>query len=1062
MNTVRVTTFADLLRRYRRATGLTQEELAERAGLSVRAVSDLERGLRRNPHQDTVQLLADALGLGEAERAALAATARRSRSGTATALLVSVASAPVLRSGSMGLPLVGRIAELAHIEMLLSGDGPPVLLAGEPGIGKSRLLDEAAGRGSTRGWQVVAGGCTMRSGQGPFEPLLGALARSLSQRSAAHRRLDLEGCAWLVRLLPELAETALVPAPAWTLPPEQERRLVSAAVGRYLANVAGPAGTLLVLDDLQWAEADALDLLSTVVRAAEHPLRVVGAYRSTEMRPQDSLGLWLAELGPLGLASHLALGPLPGQDAGELLDLLLTQGQGGQAKVPRPDGHPPDAPAAAIALRERVLERAEGVPFFLVSCVQGLRSGALPSEPVDPSTRAPRRRGDAVPWDVAQSIRRRVAALPDLAQTLVGIAAVAGRVVARADLVAALPAGGEFADGEATLAALDALTQAGLVVETGAEAYAFAHDLIRDVILSDLSAARREVWHRRVGEALERLAEPARQRRAAELAWHYAEGAAPARALPYTFEAAYQARRTYAYAEAEQHYRRALELARELGEQPREAEALEHLGEVCSYQGRYAESLAALDAATVIQRALGDLDRVARDTAGMTRTYCLLDQPSDGLARLQALLEALATPAETEPSVTAPHALQPALPSPPQGPTRSLEAYAARAAVQLSARTACRVYLSLTVYLVFLERYEEAIPLGERAVQYAQHAGEQGRQARAQAFFGIALLAVGRVRDAQAAFEAGLVVAEAAGDLEGLGLTSGNLAFVYEQRGQLDDARRCMARALEAAEGEGVQDNVVQILCGLAEGAYKAGQWDQARAYCACAAVIDRSLIARSTSNTVMLMQGILRLAEGQLQREHADLEAAIALAEQAVDPHIVRMAELAMAEHDLLLGHAAHAQQRVTHVLNQQGRHVYDELALLPLLAWAYAELGEPAQAAAVLADCLARAAALEVRLVQVDALRIQAVLALRQGVPAEAEQALVRSLAAAHSLPYPYAEAKAFYVYGQLHAAGGESKRARERYEAAISICERLGEALYRPHIERALAALRHEQTV
>src|SRR5262249_45436364 len=130
---------------------------------------------------------------------------------------------------------------------------------------------------------------------GPLRPLVGALTRFLANRSLAQQRVDLQGCAWLVRLLPELAGTAVVPAPSWQLPPGQERRLLFGAVVRFLANVAGPAGTLLILDDLQWAGDDALDLLAALVRAPSWapsgsvgsllPLRVVGAYRDTEVAP---------------------------------------------------------------------------------------------------------------------------------------------------------------------------------------------------------------------------------------------------------------------------------------------------------------------------------------------------------------------------------------------------------------------------------------------------------------------------------------------------------------------------------------------------------------------------------------------------------------------------------------------------------------------------------------------------------------------------------------------------------------------------------------------------------
>lgn len=91
-----------------------------------------------------------------------------------------------------------------------------------------------------------------------------------------------------MRLLPELAEGPIEPLPAGALPSDQERRLLFRAVERFLGNSAGPAGTLLLRDDLQWAGADALDLLATLVHAAaEIPLRVITAYRDTDVQAQD-------------------------------------------------------------------------------------------------------------------------------------------------------------------------------------------------------------------------------------------------------------------------------------------------------------------------------------------------------------------------------------------------------------------------------------------------------------------------------------------------------------------------------------------------------------------------------------------------------------------------------------------------------------------------------------------------------------------------------------------------------------------------------------------------------
>ncbi|HVB09153.1 MAG TPA: AAA family ATPase, partial [Bacillota bacterium] len=261
-------------------------------------------------------------------------------------------------------PLVGRQPELALLHAFLAGadePGPAVpflLLAGEPGIGKTRLLHAAARQARMQGWTVLEGGCHRRGGQDPYAPLLDALARHLHALTSARLRDAVLGCAWLVRLLPELAGV-LEPLPSAPLPPEQERRLLFAAVARLLANVAGPAGTLLLLDDLHWAGADALDLLMALLRSPPMTpartdggtigaggLRVVGAYRDTEVGPADPLGVLLADLAQARLVRHHPLGPLPLADASTLLSHLLGSG----AREDR-------------AVLEQVLRRADGVPF---------------------------------------------------------------------------------------------------------------------------------------------------------------------------------------------------------------------------------------------------------------------------------------------------------------------------------------------------------------------------------------------------------------------------------------------------------------------------------------------------------------------------------------------------------------------------------------------------------------------------------------------------------------------------------------------------------------------------
>jgi tetratricopeptide (TPR) repeat protein len=125
--------------------------------------------------------------------------------------------------------------------------------------------------------------------------------------------------------------------------------------------------------------------------------------------------------------------------------------------------------------------------------------------------------------------------------------------------------------------------------------------------------------------------------------------------------------------------------------------------------------------------------------------------------------------------------------------------------------------------------------------------------------------------------------------------------------------------------------------------------------------------------------------------------------------------------------------------------------------VACACLELGEVERATALLAECVAQAREWKYSVLLADALRIQALLALRQGNRHDAAAALDEALMLARAMPYPYGEANILFVYGNLHAANGEVEQAREQYEAALAILGRLGERLYAEQVEHALAAVR-----
>jgi transcriptional regulator with XRE-family HTH domain len=172
-----------------------------------------------------------------------------------------------------------------------------------------------------------------------------------------------------------------------------------------------------------------------------------------------------------------AIGPaLSAEECGRLFDELIARGKTGGASM-RGQG----------VLRERVLQRAGGVPFFVVSYAHALGQGDVS------------RGADRVPWNVAQGVRQRVAALPEQAQALLAAAAVIGRVSQPALLmaVAARPE-------EDVLAGLEAACRARLLLDAG-NVYQFAHDVVREVVEADIGSARRAILHRRAAESIEEL-----------------------------------------------------------------------------------------------------------------------------------------------------------------------------------------------------------------------------------------------------------------------------------------------------------------------------------------------------------------------------------------------------------------------------------------------------------------------------------------------------------------------------------------------------------------------------
>ncbi len=451
-------------------------------------------------------------------------------------------------AGLARTPFVGRGAELARLEQSLAraaaGRGGMVLVTGEPGIGKTRSLEEFAQRARERGARVLFGACYDGESGPPFGPFAEAIAGHAKRVERGELERDLAGyAATLATLAPGLRERLPDAPESVPLTPEEERWRLLDAVVQFLGALAKQAPVVLILDDLHWADRGSIAMLRHVARSARRGrLLVVGAYRDVELDRQHPLAEALAALRREVEYERI---PLTGLAAGEVEELLV-----GLA------AH--DVPAALVAA---VNAETEGNPFFIREVLLHLvEEGRLRR---DDDGRWVTRLGVAelgIPEGVRQVIGRRLSRLSPEANRLLAAASGFGSAF-RFDVAAGAA---DLAEASA-LDALDAALEAQLVRPTGApDTYEFTHALVRSTLYAEQNASRQVRLHRRLAEELERTFGERASEHAAEIAQQYARSAAlpgAERGVSYALAAAERAESASAHEEAASFLRIALELA---------------------------------------------------------------------------------------------------------------------------------------------------------------------------------------------------------------------------------------------------------------------------------------------------------------------------------------------------------------------------------------------------------------------------------------------------------------------------------------------------------------------
>lgn len=633
-------------------------------------------------------------------------------------------------------PFVGRGRELqqlhAALDVAATGQGQVVLVAGEPGIGKTRLLAEFAEQARSEGWQVLAGQAYDTEGMPPYFPFTEALREFVQScpLEDLQRQIDAAGPE-VVLLAPDIRRrlpdrTAIPP----TAPEEQRYRLLESVVD-FLIGIPRSAetrGLVLILDDLHWADSSSLLLFQHLARRLRSaPVLLIGAFHAEDVSRDHPLAAILADLRRAGSAERLPLAPLQTAE----IEALIKELAGA-------------APAAAVV---EIIEReTDGNPFFVTEVVRDLVDRGR--DVADPGSSV----GNGVPEGVREVIGHRLSRLSAVTNQTLYMSAVLGDGFTFELLAAAA----DTAD-ILLLDAVDEATSAGILREEDGR-FRFGHALIRETLYDSVSQPRRQRLHLRVAEAIERAEAGNLAPYLAELAAHFRLAgplAGADKAIDYALLAGEAAQVVFAHEDAARQWEAGLALMDAQHVAPeRRAELLGRLSDLLYSMGfaQYPQAIAYGERALKLAQETGPAERVADLHLSLGRALNANNAATQNIPGAVAHYRAAQQILE-------------------QGPERA---------------ALSNLYGGLAGTAVWAAHTEEGLAASRRAMAIAERVGDERRWLSAAVFHGSHLVAAGRA-------DAGMLLLERARDAaESLNETTAGFITAAWRAGrsfELDDPR---------------------------------------------------------------------------------------------------------------------------------------------------------------------------------------------------------------------------------------------------------------------------------
>jgi len=770
-----------------------------------------------------------------------------------------------------------RTVAIDAIEGALAGRGVALLVEGEPGVGKTRLLEAIAEDANWRGFGVLWGEALQGDAARSYHPLASALGSALSRLRSEQLAAQVDGV-WLgelSRLVPGLRELLPDVRPLAALEPTEEAGRMREAIARTVVGLGRITPHLLILDDFQWADDDTIAAVTHLAGAIHRaPVVLCLSYRAQEARDRPEVWDGLRRIDTLGRSRRLTVEPLSEGETAELI--RVSSSARGDAD-----------------LVSQIHAETGGNPLFVLETLRALHEhNVAVAESKDLIGEFP------LPATVQELIARRLRTLGPAERAILNLFAVAGLEADSAVIAAALDRPRpEFFEG------LDVLISRGLLFERGAR-YRFRHEQVRRVVLRQLPVGESDTLHDAIASALEQL-HPGESE---AIAHHLVQAGRGLAAKPYAVRAAERAVAMRAYATAASHYRTALEAEDSvdddrldllfgyeqvldvLGRRDEQAIALANMRSLVDAAGapraavlrRSAWYLAHTDrfdeAARAAREALG-ADTVAGDRPAMTEDRLVLGMiglwSGDLAAAVDHLQEGARLASAASQQARARRALGSALSAVQEYEQAAREAGAALELFGAAddPRGQAEALGLLGVITMERGRALDAVGYYDRAVLLCRQIGYRHGEAVNTGNRGNALWFAGRVPDALTSFAEAIDLFRSMGNRRGEALVQANAASIHHSVvGDDATAGEYSRSALDYFTEVGNEDGAAQVLCNLADIERRAGRLEAATGY------VRNGLAAVERAGNRWLEVQLL-YAESQLLLAMADEDGAVAAA---------------------------------------------------------------------------------------------------------------------------------------------------------------------------------------